>query len=938
MRKIDKLLFLIFTLWFHMGGFAFLGGAVPQAERDALVTLYYSTGGDSWLSKTNWLGDPGSENTWFGVTVETINSEDHVTRLFLIANNLTGTIPAEIANLTRLEHLSIDHNNLSGAVPQEITTLTGLKRLVLDDNRLTGGIPPGIGSLEKLESLGLNDNQLEGSIPAELNHLRNLEKLHLASNRLTGPIPTGLRGLSALTSLGIGFNGLYTTNSDLKSFLDSLSPGWQDTQTTAPTGISVTKQPGSSVEVTWTPIGFTAYEGYYEVLYRTGAAAEGEYGSLGTTADKSVTSLVINDPVLLPGNSYYFVVRTKTFPHEHNTGYVLSEASPEYELRVAAYTVTVQTGPGAGGYIAVSPADIHGESSGETNFNRTYAPGTAVTLTAAETLDGNPFRQWEIRDAGGPPVVYRREITVVVDSDLTVTAIYKQPEIYFTPTYFNFGGTSDGVSTPAQEFMISNRGGGPLEWVIDADNPSWLTVTPTSGCCSGGGSEFVTVAVNTGRMDEMRYEGFIVITAAAASNSPQKIKVILDVIDDSEDRPPFGSFDTPGDNITVAGSVAISGWALDDIGVNQVKLYFEDTGAAPGEQMYIGDAVFIEGARPDVETAYPGYPLNHKAGWGYMMLTNALNDRHNPARVFKIHAIVTDAGQKEVSLGTKTIIIDNRNAVKPFGAVDLPGQGGTASGSGYLNRGWVLTPPGNNPADPRKIPEDGSTIILYVDGKKQQEGAEYDIFRADIAALFPGYANSEGAQAGFVLDTTVLANGLHTLSWTAEDSAGNRDGIGSRFFTVRNTAAAGAAAPGAMDSPTGFLQPFPGDVDLRNIPLDFPVSGHIRIKKGDDRETGFRVLSPGKNKVYNVEIEESGRLEIHFPSSKTPCRYSGYLRVGNGLKPLPTGSALDTVKGVFYWQAGPGFYGTYEMVFLKVDIMNKSIIKIPVNVMVLPAR
>jgi hypothetical protein len=121
------------------------------------------------------------------------------------------------------------------------------------------------------------------------------------------------------------------------------------------------------------------------------------------------------------------------------------------------------------------------------------------------------------------------------------------------------------------------------------------------------------------------------------------------------------------------------------------------------------------------------------------------------------------------------------------GAIDLPGQGGAASGSHYMNRGWVLTPPGNNPGFLKKIPLDGSTIILYVDGKKLEQGAEYNIFRGDIAGLFPGYENSEGALAYFELDTTAFVNGIHSIQWVASDNAGYTDGIGSRYFCIRNT-------------------------------------------------------------------------------------------------------------------------------------------------------
>lgn len=933
MKRINRL-FLLFILLIPMGGIAFLEGAVPQAERDALIALYYSTNGDHWNNKTNWLGGPGTENTWFGVTVGTINTEDHVTIISLVNNDLSGTIPAEISNLTQLKYLSLDHNHLSGDIPKELSNLSNLKRLVVDSNQLTGTIPAGIGALEKLESLGLNYNQLEGNIPGTLGNLRNLGKLRLGSNRLTGVIPTSLSRLGKLTSLEIDFNGLYTSDSGLKAFLDGKTPGWQDTQTTAPSIESVDILTDSSMEFKWTPIAFTTYDGYYEILYRTNLDPEGQYRSLGKTDSKSAVSIAIYNFNMIPGTAYYFVVRTKTFPHEYNPNSVLSNESPEYEFKTTAYTITVKSEPVEGAQIAVSPADIHGQNSGTASFTRTYAPGTGVTLTAPVTLNGAPFRMWEIIRSSENKAVYQPSITVIMEDDYTVTAVYKQPEIYFNPTYFNFGGTSDGVSTPAREFLIANRGGGTLDWAITADKPSWLTVTPESGSCTGRDSEFVTVAVDTSRLDEGSHESFIVITAADASNSPQELRVNLEVMDDSEDRPPFGSFETPLENSIVSSSIAVTGWALDDIGIEHVKIYREDFKEAPGELVYIGDAVFVEGARPDVEAAYPGYPMNYKAGWGYMMLTNAFQDRSKPPREFKIHAAAVDINENEVTLGVKTIIINNRDAVKPFGAIDTPVQGGKASGTLYRNRGWVLTPPANHPDDPQKIiPLDGSTIILYVDGKKQIEGAEYNIFRADIAMLFPGYENSEGAQAYFELDTTRFENGLHTISWTAEDNYGYRDGIGSRFFTVRNTGPGKAAAQ--MGPVVHHLPPAVGHADIKKIPVD-TYDQPVEIRKGYNRDISPQIIYPDKNGGLNVEIKELERLEIHLSPSKEPCRYSGYLIGRDQLKPLPIGSTLDTIRGTFYWQPGPGFYGNYELLFLKEEMKDKEIRRIPVNIRILP--
>ena len=62
----------------------------------------------------------------------------------------------------------------------------------------------------------------------------------------------------------------------------------------------------------------------------------------------------------------------------------------------------------------------------------------------------------------------------------------------------------------------------------------------------------------------------------------------------------------------------------------------------------------------------------------------------------------------------------------------------------------------------------------------------YGFDRSDIAALFPGYANTNSAVGYFMLDTTTLTNGVHTVSWVVRDSMGRAAGLGSRYFTVQN--------------------------------------------------------------------------------------------------------------------------------------------------------
>ncbi len=143
--------------------------AIPQAERDALIAIYDSTGGPGWGNSTNWLGGPGTECTWFGVACS--GGDANVIELHLGGNNLNGVLPPEIQDLTELEGLFMPWNQLIGGIPPEIGTLEMLHTLDLPGNRLSGSIPPDLGSIGVLQWINLAQNRLSGSIPPELGYI-----------------------------------------------------------------------------------------------------------------------------------------------------------------------------------------------------------------------------------------------------------------------------------------------------------------------------------------------------------------------------------------------------------------------------------------------------------------------------------------------------------------------------------------------------------------------------------------------------------------------------------------------------------------------------------------------------------------------------------------------------------------------------------------------
>jgi Leucine-rich repeat (LRR) protein len=186
---------------------------IPAIERAALVALYNSTDGDNWTINSNWKTPPleidgfaayGSENTWHGINA----ASNSVTEIILNVNNLVGTIPPELGNLTNLQVFDLYINQLTGSIPTGLGSLVNLRILNLEANQLTGSIPIELGDLSNLQYLNLLNNQLEGSIPAELGNLSNLQTLQLDDNQLTGSIPTELGDLTNLQYLNLLNNQL----------------------------------------------------------------------------------------------------------------------------------------------------------------------------------------------------------------------------------------------------------------------------------------------------------------------------------------------------------------------------------------------------------------------------------------------------------------------------------------------------------------------------------------------------------------------------------------------------------------------------------------------------------------------------------------------------------------------------------------------------------
>ena len=205
-------------------------------ESNVLTLLYNATNGHNWEDNTNWLGQE-PVGTWYGVSTD---SKGHVTDIELANNNLSGSVPRQLAGLSKLKSLNLGTNELlSGPLPRELISLE-LRALYLDGSRLCAPVDDefqiwlqtipernvstcevlDLNTLKILFALYNNTNGPEWNDRTNWNSEAPLEEwygittdgngriteLNLANNNLIGSLPAGLAELTELKKLDFSGN------------------------------------------------------------------------------------------------------------------------------------------------------------------------------------------------------------------------------------------------------------------------------------------------------------------------------------------------------------------------------------------------------------------------------------------------------------------------------------------------------------------------------------------------------------------------------------------------------------------------------------------------------------------------------------------------------------------------------------------------------------
>ncbi len=312
-------------------------------KRDALIAFYYGTNGDNWQNRGNWLGNAGSECTWYGITC---NADNNIISMDLADNHLEGEIPASIAYLPYLERLDLSDNSLGGSIPDEIESLSELKVIKVNGNLLSGNIPNGFVSIPNL-SPNESDFRWNALVPSDEDSFNNII--------------------------------------DVKQIG---SKSWTEYQTLPPLYLRPSNVTQAKISLSWTPRGNTSDDGGYKIGFS--AMSGGPYDDRIIEFD-GITKGFYNDIAVESDTCHYIQVLARTDAHagNDNTVYSVPLPSPDNELEICTspsdtpmiIEIIPSNGPSFGSNVTVTILGAHFISTTEVYFDDVKASTTYISET-----------------------------------------------------------------------------------------------------------------------------------------------------------------------------------------------------------------------------------------------------------------------------------------------------------------------------------------------------------------------------------------------------------------------------------------------------------------------------------------------------------------------------------------------------------------------------
>jgi hypothetical protein len=206
-----------------------------------------------------------------------------------------------------------------------------------------------------------------------------------------------------------------------------------------------------------------------------------------------------------------------------------------------------------------------------------------------------------------------------------------------------------------------------------------------------------------------------------------------------------------------------------------LSVYAPEQWAALVDSNNQGLTVFVPGSYPSWSSAsFPGAGGSGPTGDATFYMRPLAVFNVGPSAVIEgdVYLIPGDASAARTLIYNLHGSVAATNLTAPFGTMDAPASNSIISGSSYAVAGWAI---GNSPI---------SAVDMYVDDTLNGT-AVLGVARPEVVAAYPAIAPANcGWQ--YILDTTTLTNGAHTIAAHIVDTTNNEVILPPVSVTVSN--------------------------------------------------------------------------------------------------------------------------------------------------------
>jgi len=228
-------------------------------------------------------------------------------------------------------------------------------------------------------------------------------------------------------------------------------------------------------------------------------------------------------------------------------------------------------------------------------------------------------------------------------------------------------------------------------------------------------------------------------TGQTTTLGPRTVTLVRDA-----NKAPFGVIDGPTEMTSSEGPLSIHGWALDDAGVSDVRVFIDNQSIGSAVRGY---------PRPDVRAAFPSMPNAESSGFRLETNISRLTSGNH-----SLTLQITDSAGAVTAVGPRTFVVVNGGNRSPFGNLEVPSEG-TSVSTAFSLSGWAL--------DDRAV----DRVEVRLDDVLLTQMTAGDT-RADVARAFPGYPNNTNAGFHVRLACSSWAAGRHSLTVRIYDRQG----------------------------------------------------------------------------------------------------------------------------------------------------------------------